>query len=271
MRPVYFVKYYDKGSTVMGADQISEALRDAGVESRSVYPRDVAAISDAVLIFIKTSRWDHLAAARRRRNRLVLDVQDTVVFKRRIKNAWAFDGVIFKNARQLQDFGSPRRIDRVIYHQWDPRYRPHAVRERTLRVGYFGLARSFPLWGRVPGVDCFDADYFRHALDYNCHFSTREPGRDALYKPNCKISTAAACDAGLVTTPDESSIELLGADYPYYTASDAAAIANALGRARETFEGPAWRDARDRLQRVKARTSLPSIRDDYVRYVRDLG
>jgi len=38
MRQIYFVKYYDKGSTIMGADQVSEALRARGIESRAVYP-----------------------------------------------------------------------------------------------------------------------------------------------------------------------------------------------------------------------------------------
>ena len=46
----------------------------------------------------------YLYTVDRLRNRLVLDVQDTVVFKRRIKNRWLFDALIFKNGRQLADF-----------------------------------------------------------------------------------------------------------------------------------------------------------------------
>ncbi len=46
-----------------------------------------------------------LARAKARGHRLVLDVQDTVVFKRRIKNKWLYDALIFKSRRQLADFG----------------------------------------------------------------------------------------------------------------------------------------------------------------------
>ena len=35
-RPVYFVKYFDKGSTVMGGEQISEGLIARGIESRTI-------------------------------------------------------------------------------------------------------------------------------------------------------------------------------------------------------------------------------------------
>ena len=181
---MYFVAYYDKGSTVMGGDQVSEALRARGLASRVVPAGELRGIADAILIFIKTSRLDHLVAARRRRNRIVLDLQDTIVFKRRIKHEWAFDGVIFKSARQHCDFASPARRDVIIYHQWDPRFRPNERPEGPFRIGYFGLRRSFPLWGAVPGVDCIDRGYFEQALPYNCHLSVRPPGRDFLYKPN---------------------------------------------------------------------------------------
>src|SRR6185369_15410601 len=143
-RKIFFVKYYDKGSTVMGADQISEALQARGVDAQSVYPADVESVRDAILIFIKTSKIHHLLGARRRGNKTVLDIQDTVVFKRRIKNRWLFDGLIFKNQRQLQDFAAPRAVNRVIYHQWDPRYRENELGDREFKIGYFGLQRSFP-------------------------------------------------------------------------------------------------------------------------------
>src|SRR5215216_6855603 len=126
--PVAFVKYYEKGSTVLGADQIAEGLRGRGWDARSIPVHELRGLRHGIAVFIKTSRLDHLLLARARGNRLVLDVQDTVVFKRRIKNRWLFDALIFKNQRQLADFGRHRghrrhgRLDRVIYHQWDQRY-----------------------------------------------------------------------------------------------------------------------------------------------------
>src|SRR4051812_14956347 len=92
--PVAFVKYYEKGSTVMGADQIAAGLAARGWNAVSIPVRELPTIRQGILIFIKTSRFDQLLLARRRGNRLVLDVQDTVVFKRRIKNRWLFDALI---------------------------------------------------------------------------------------------------------------------------------------------------------------------------------
>ena len=271
MRKVFFVKYYDKGSTVMAGDQIAEALRARGHEAWSVYPDDVREVRDAILVFIKTSRWWHLARAKRNGNRTVLDVQDTVVFKRRIKNRLGFDGMIWKNRQQIEDFGRPGQKNRIIHHQWDPRYELNRLDGTALRVAYVGLARSFQLWGQLPGVDCFDDDYFRRALDYNCHLSVREPGREFLYKPNCKVSTAAACAANLITTRDESAVELLGPNYPYYVASSKEAdVLAGIEKARATFGAPEWRAGLETMRAVRERTSIDRVIDDYLSYFAEL-
>ncbi len=270
MRKIYFVKYYDKGSTVMGADQISAALRARGLESRAVYPADLPEIRDSILVFIKTSRLPDLLLARRRGNRTVLDVQDTVVFKRRIKNRWLYDGLIFKNERQLLDFGDRKRLCQVIYHQWDPRYVPNQVPAGDFRIGYLGLARSLSLWGQLPGVDYFDQDYFRRAVHYNCHLSVREPGREALYKPNCKVSTAAGCGANLVTTRDESALELLGKDYPFYADPTPESLSAAIDQARASLGGPEWQRGLERMREVRERTSLERVIDDYLAFFDEL-
>lgn len=271
MRKVFFVKYYDKGSTVMAGDQIAEALRARGHEARSVYPVEVADVRGAILVFIKTSRWWHLARAKKNGNRTVLDVQDTVVFKRRIKNRFWFDGMIWKNRRQIEDFGRPEQKNRIIHHQWDPRYAPNRLDGSAIRIAYVGLARSLRLWGKLPGIDCFDDDYFRRALDYNCHLSVREPGPEFLYKPNCKVSTAAACGANLITTRDESAVELLGEDYPYYVASAAEAdVIAGIEKARATFGGPEWLSGLETMRAVRERTSIDRVIDDYLSYFAEL-
>lgn len=266
MRPVYFVKYYDKGSTILGADQVSEALRARGYEAHSVHPKDLQDVRDSILVFIKTSKLHHLLAARRKGNRLVLDVQDTVVFKRRIKNRWLYHGLIFKNGRQLRDFSAPGALNRVLYHQWDPRYAVNTLGGKELRIAYLGLSRSLSLWGQLPGVEYFDGDYFRRALDYNCHLSVRAGGRELLYKPNCKVSTAAACGANLVTTRDESTLELLGPDYPYYAEPATESLAAAIEKARSTFGGPEWKRGLDKMREVRERTSMDRIVDDYLKF-----
>lgn len=271
MRRIYFVKYYDKGSTHMGADQISAGLRARGIDARAVYPRDLASVRESILVYIKTSKIHDLVAARLRGNKNVLDVQDTVVFKRGIKNRWLFDGLIFKNRRQLLDFSTPKHLSRVIYHQWDERYSPNQAGEGGLRAAYFGEPRSFPFWNALPGVDFYATDWFANAPRYNCHVSYRQPGREFLYKPNCKVSTAAACHANLVTTADESTVEFLGADYPFYGDGTEAGLRMALVKAREGFLGPEWKLGLERMREVKEKTRLDRVLDDYLRFFADLG
>ncbi|HEX5758890.1 MAG TPA: hypothetical protein VF121_06810 [Thermoanaerobaculia bacterium] len=270
--PVAFVKYYDKGSTVMGAHQIADGLAARGWRARVIYARELEEVRGGVLVFIKTSRLDHLLAAKRRGNRLVLDVQDTVVFKRRIKSRWLYDALILKNARQLADFARPGRADCVIYHQWDPRYAPHRAPEDRLAAAYIGLPRSFELWGRIPGVECVeDGLAGGAALRFNCHLSVRRPGREFLYKPNCKVSTAAACDAVLVTTRDVTTVELLGEDYPFFCEPERESILDALARAREAFGSRAWQAARERLRAVREKTCLDRVLDAYDALLRRLA
>lgn len=272
--PVRFVKYYEKGSTVLGADQIAAGLEARGWDARAIGVRDLPAAQRGILVFIKTSRLDHLLLARARGNRLVLDVQDTVVFKRRIKNRWLFDSLIFKNRRQLADFGRPGRrggADRLIYHQWDPRYSPNQAPRDRLAVGYLGLPRSLELWGELPGVECVQDGYFDAARRFNCHLSVRNPGREILYKPNCKVSTAAACGAGLITTRDQSTVELLGEDYPYYCEPDRGSILAAIERARLSFGSAEWHAALDRLRTVREETRIDRVLDEYESLLRYLA
>jgi hypothetical protein len=277
-RPVLFVKYYDKGSTVMGADQISEALHAEGVDARSVHVKDIEKVRGALLVFIKTSRWLDLWRARQRGNTVILDVQDTVCFKRRIKNARLWDGLIFKSRRALDDFATDRSLPVVLYHQWDPRYRPHEAGLAELKVAYLGHRRSWKRWDELPGITCIDEDALRAAgrysdlmtaaLPFNCHFSIREEEREFLYKPNAKVSTAAACDVNLITTPDAISVELLGSDYPYYTDASTAGIARTIAKARETLGGPVWQSGLQTMAAVRERTKIERIAKDYVEYFR---
>src|SRR5262245_46015356 len=188
--PVFvgFVKYYDKGSTEMSAHQIADGLQKRGWDTRPIYAREVSGVRRSVLVFIKTSRLDHLLVARARGNRLALDVHDTVVFKRHIKNQWLFHSLILKSERQLADFGRPARgdpgdqgggLDRILYHQWDERYAPNRAPQDRVSIAYLGLPRSIDFWGEIPGVEYLSHEkMFEEAPRFNCHLSIRRPGRE---------------------------------------------------------------------------------------------
>jgi hypothetical protein len=262
--PVAFVKYYEKGSTVMGADQIAAALRERGWDARSVPVGELWDVPRGILVLIKTSRLDHLLRAKARGHKLVLDVQDTVVFKRRIKNKWLYDALIFKSGRQLADFGRADKPDRVIYHQWDPRYSANQAPRDRMALGYLGLPRSLAVWGELPDVTYVrDEAMFSEAPRFNCHLSVREPGRELLYKPNCKVSTAAACEANLITTRDLTTVELLGEDYPYYCEPTRESILAAIERAQGSFGSPEWERGLERMRAVRERTRMDRVIDEY--------
>ena len=265
-RPVAFVKYYDKASTILGADQIAEGLRRRGGRSDSIPVSDLSRVRDGIVVFIKKADLPHVLGARRRGNRVAIDVQDTVVFKRFIKNSWLAHGLIFKNRRQLADYGSPSRHCAVIPHQWDPRLEPHRV-ESGFRLAYFGDPRSMALWGELPGVEFVGNDeLFTRAPDFNAHLNLRQPGREWLYKTNSKVVVAAACRAVLVTTPDVATVEELGEDYPFYTEPTREAVLATIERARDGVGGPEWNAALERLERVRRERTLDRVVDLYCRY-----
>jgi hypothetical protein len=268
MRKIYFVKYYDKGSTDISAHQIADGLARRGWDARAIYARETKALSRSILVFIKTSRLDHLLLARAHGNRLVLDVHDTICFKRRIKNRWLFDGLIFKNRAGLADFGRPGKPDRVIYHQWDERYSPNRAPRDRMVLGYLGEPRSLEVWGELPPeIELISprtpGGWFGSAPRYNCHLSIRRPGKEARYKSNCKVSTAAICEANLITTRDVTTVELLGEDYPYYCEADRESILAAIERARLSFGSAEWQRGLARLAAVRELTSMDRVLDEY--------
>ena len=262
-REICFVKYYQKGSTDIAADQMVAPLRARGVATSAAFAPEARRRRDAVLVFIKRADLRDLLLARLRRNILVLDVHDTIVFKRRVRFAALYDGMIFRNRRALEDFG--RRGSVLIPHHWDERYGPHEAPLDRLRVGFLGDPRSLPF--EVPGVEPVFTDWFAQARRFNAQLSIRRPGRETLYKPNLKVATAAACGAVLITTRDEAAREHLGDDYPFYCDADRDAVVAALARAERLLGGPEWRLALARLAAVRERCTLDSVTDRYLDYL----
>ena len=86
------------------------------------------------------------------------------------------------------------------------------------------------------------------------------------------MSTAAICGAALITTRDETSVEMLGADYPFYCeGSGRDEVARVIADAEGALGGPRWQMALERLSRVRELTSLARELDDYEALFRKLG
>lgn len=269
MRPVFFIKYYDKGSTILGADQMAEILAARGAEARSVYAEELASIRDSFLIFVKTTKWHHLRLARPRGNILILDVQDTLSLRRFLKHRSLHHGMIFRSERAMERYRSMRGLETVkIHQQWNPRYAPNRVGGREFRIAYFGGTRSFPHWQQLPEIPNIGEErFFTEAENYNCHISVRTERYEALFKPDCKVATAAACNANLVTTRDAAAVEVLGPDYPYYTDPDLDSVREAVEHARATFGSPVWQAGLERMRQIRESHHIEVIADQYLRFL----
>ena len=269
-REVCFVKYYQKGSTDIAADQMAVALRRSGIASRSIFASELPGVRDAILVFVKRIDLKDLWRAKRAANPIVLDVQDTVVFKRGIRYAAAWDGMIFRSRRALEDFGrGPGAV--LIPQHWDQRYRPRTVPDDRLRLGFLGDPRSLPFAEPIPGLTAVFDDWFGRAVEFNAHLSVRGTRRELLYKPNNKVSTAAACNAVLLTSRDESARDHLGDDYPFYTDPDREAVLAAIAVLERRVGGHEWRRALEQLAAIREATSLVRTTDLYLDYLSRFG
>lgn len=266
-----FVKYYQKGSTDIAADQMAVALQRRGIAARSIFARELRTLRDAVLVFVKRIDLLDLWRARRAGNALVVDVQDTVVFKRGIRYAALWDGIIFRSRRQLEDFGRGRPGAVLIPQHWDERYSPRTVSDDRLRLGFLGDPRSFPFPEPLPGVTPVFDDWFGRAPEFNAHLSVRGTTRERLYKPNNKVSTAGACNAVLLTSRDEAAREHLGDDYSFYTEPDRESVMAAIAALERRVGGADWLRALEQLAAVRAATSLERTTDLYLDYLSRFG
>lgn len=270
-REVCFVKYYQKGSTDIAADQMAVALRRRGIAARSIFARELTGLRDAILVFVKRIDLLDLWRCKRARNPIVVDVQDTVVFKRGIRYAAAWDGMIFRSRRALEDFGRGRAGAVLIPQHWDERYHPRTVPDDRLRLGFLGDPRSLPFTEPIPGLTAVFDDWFGRAGEFNAHLSVRGTRREQLYKPNNKISTAAACNAVLLTSRDEAAREHLGDDYPFYTDPDREAVIAAIAVLERRFGGTDWKRALEQLAAIRVATSLERTTDLYLDYLSRFG
>lgn len=271
VREVCFVKYYQKGSTDIAADQMAVALRRRGVAARSIFARELPDVSDAILVFVKRIDLLDLWRCKRARNPIVVDVQDTVVFKRGIRYAAAWDGMIFRSRRALEDFGRGRPGAVLIPQHWDERYHPRTVPDDRLRLGFIGDPRSLPFDEPIPGLTTVFDDWFGRAGEFNAHLSVRGTRRELLYKPNNKVATAAACNAVLLTSRDEAAREHLGDDYPFYTDPDREAVLAAIAVLERRVGGTDWKRALEQLAEIRVATSLDRTTDLYLDYLSRFG
>ena len=168
----------------------------------------------------------------------------------------------------------------VIHHHCDEKFqwREH----KKLCIGYIGLLGNSEFTDLVRNMDK-DRIYNGHAAEvsnYSCHFSIRGSrtgvwpifeghGRkpmywDALTKPNSKLATAVAVGANIITTMDQSVMELLPKNYPYLTGSSRKEVEETIHFVRKSFGGHEWKMGLKMIRSLKSELSLENIVQKYI-------
>jgi hypothetical protein len=157
-----------------------------------------------------------------------------------------FHAIWYPNRKAMEDFPPPEGVrGDVVYSYCDEiAYSSNQVPPSKLKPVYIGRMAGAAGVHIVPEVVCLWVgiglqERFLPSLNYNCHFSVRQgPLQDSQYKPMSKLTTAAQCLAPLVTTKEQSSVEILPQDYPYWIEQNQ--VTEAWAKVKGTFEAKEW-------------------------------
>ena len=289
----------DMGSSVMRVDQLSGHLARFFGDRYAVSVRYVsnkikrfqnalltARSPDTVFIFSKYAAQgrgaDDMVSLRQKCRAILVDYVDmpltgmiTAGVDRHIAASYAGAALQTKWAAHAASVGQPiAGCMATVLHGYDAALDgvAHVVRAPDLAIAYMGtpaLMAPSPL--ATQRVTCLDAgmpDTFHRALEkigrFHAHYCIR-PAKNQddpwVARPFTKGATAAACDAVIFTDRQNGdAVHLLGSNYPFMIDdSDPAKIDAGLNTLIAGFEGPAWRDAQDRVRAMKAHISHKAI------------
>jgi len=293
MRKVIFRAPHRWGSSINRGEEISEHLQSVGYESRywdsnslstqtgtNMLPAD---IKDSIIVFLKVPVDKEFEQLKRNNNKIVLDVIDCIAngdytIEQMCNSVniqeWPFDGVIVPTEDlkfQIKNL-CPNLEVGVLYHHWDKKHLQNVPfylnSAYEFRLAYIGSPGGH---FHQEKIDNLTAVYEWEKMTttsplYTCHYSVRPKNElQFLYKPNTKISVAAAVGANIIHTRDKSIRRLLPYDYPYLTDSDIESVQKVSKYAEETFDSPIWHEGLDMMKVLKERTSIERIAGiDYV-------
>lgn len=260
-----FVKPNNRASSILRADQIAEKL-NAKVYLNEL-PDDV---SRETVVFVKEVDPDLVIKASTQGAKIIYDPIDKFAYKER--HGWQHwyyfvDEVICFNEKMAEVLKQWFKSTVIIPHQWDARLNAQA-QMHTFLPAYIGHGFNCP--PIVPWCDvsmiCAPELMLDVAPTFNCHVSIRDPSTlQSMMKPATKVSLAAAIGAVCITTRDESVIELLPDDYPYWCESTKE-FEGILRKAASEFKGPEWNRALEMMRAVKDTTSIDAIAKRYCRF-----
>jgi hypothetical protein len=246
--------------------QIMEELRRQGHDARMALGRRVLDVHNSVVIFVKYLDAKVGREVMANGNLVFADPIDWLWVKK-MRTADSFHTPIFFNQKMAQVFKRKHgRNAYVIPHHHDPR---HYGREfYSFKLGFVGYSKYCQC---LELADSVKGRYYTRdqALcstmwnDCSCHYSIRS-GFDSLSRSGLKASNAAACGANIITTPDQSVVELLGRYYPYYTVAQSRGIRQTIAKARREYKGPEWQRGLDMMEAVRQKTTVEVITKQYI-------
>jgi hypothetical protein len=286
MRNIVFRTKDRRGSAQNRAADIHNKLLELGYSTQyfagynSDMQNEMRQIRDSIVIYVKHPELTELQILKQNNNIVIIDVVDAIAdsnYSMHDLNVLPYDSIIVPT-RGLMMFGSSNHSQLVFYipHHWDMRHLTHinAYDRDSFRLAYIGYAA--PGGGlyyneHVPDLAIVDdwADQTRLSPYYTCHYSIRPDGTHHYhYKPNSKISAAAAVGSNIIHSYDDAALDLISSEYPYFTKSTPQDIQNTIEYAKETFAGPVWNHGLQMMAELKHRTSLDTIvSQDYINYL----
>ena len=297
MRNVIFRSLNRWGSSINRGEDISEHLQSLGYKSKywdgEILINEIGmnrlpdGIKDSIVVFLKEIPDDGIEQLKKNNNLLILDVIDCIANNNYTikqlcyminKQKWVLDGLIvptedLKNTIKLL---CPKLEIEVLYHHWDKKHLQnieyYCNNEYEFKLAYIGSPAGHFHKEQVENLTAvYDWEKMTTTSPlYTCHYSVR-PKDDLqfLYKPNTKSSVASAVGANAIHTRDNSLIDILPYDYPYYTEPDLKSVQEKSKYAEDTFDSPIWHEGLDMMRSLKERTSIERIAGfDYVNFFR---
>ena len=107
-------------------------------------------------------------------------------------------------------------------------------------------------------------------MKYPCHISYREPRlRNFYFKPGTKLASAAGSDSVIIMSRDESHVDLVSSDYPFFVDS-IDDIYEKYEQLKSWYGTSKWSEAVDLLKDVKLKTDINTICKTYIKHIEEL-
>jgi hypothetical protein len=281
-RKIYFAIPNQRwGTYFLRGVQIQRHLRKIGVDARVIATKNIATVSNAIIVFVKHIDKASCTQAKNNANICVYDILDGY------SNDLAFltdpdllDGLIFSTNASRTHLSLPGSIPhKTIYHHIDPRleksFKPDR-QAREFKLCYIGnlpeKTDNVAYTNLIPALTMIETDtrhaqrnqWMRKISPYTCHYGVRVDAVQRFAKPLAKVGVAAVCNANLIINRASAACELLGDDYPFLTGETVESVMSAIEYAKTSFGGAPWQQGLEKMRLLKQQLSITTIVNQYV-------